>query len=219
VVACDLSDAELKDVHAIFAAMAEAGEMPPGRCTTAVNADACVLPFADASFDRAIASEVLEHIPADMHALAELARILRPGGVLAVTVPAWLSETGCWLLSDEYHAPHVPGGHVRIYREWELRSKLRAVGLRPGHAHHAHGLHTPYWWLRCAVGPANETNPLVQAYKKVLEWDIIKAPPITKLADRLMSPLLGKSLVVYSRKPDPRRPELATAGLRHGDSV
>ena len=39
--------------------------------------------------------------------------LLRPGGTMAVTVPAWLPEKVCWMLSDDFHAPAVPGGHVR----------------------------------------------------------------------------------------------------------
>ena len=71
------------------------------------------MPFPDGAFDRVIAAEVLEHIPADQAAMAEIARVLRPGGLLAVTVPAWLPERICWRLSDDYH--NVPGGHVRIF--------------------------------------------------------------------------------------------------------
>lgn len=201
VVACDYSEGELKEVRATFGAMAVAGEVSELSCTGTVNGDGVRLPFADGSFDRVIAAEVLEHIPDDQDALVELARVLRPGGTIAVTVPAWLPETICWFLSDEYHAPHVPGGHVRIYREYELRAKLRAAGLRPGAAHHAHALHSPYWWLRCAVGPADEQNILVRGYRRVLEWDIVSAPPPTRLAERLLNPVLGKSLVVYARKP------------------
>ena len=63
--------------------------------------------------------------PTTTAALAELARVLRPGGTMAVTVPTWLPEQICWTLSDEYHAPFVDGGHVRIYRAAELRAKLR----------------------------------------------------------------------------------------------
>ncbi|HEY8092231.1 MAG TPA: class I SAM-dependent methyltransferase, partial [Acidimicrobiales bacterium] len=94
VVACDFSLAELKDVRGMFAAIREdeAATLPEGAGGSATNGDATRLPFADASFDRIIASEVLEHIPDDTAAFGELARVLKPGGTLAVTVPAWLAE-------------------------------------------------------------------------------------------------------------------------------
>jgi SAM-dependent methyltransferase len=201
VVASDFAHDELLSVRATFGAMAAVGDIKEEGCTGTVRGDGTRLPFADGAFDRVIASEVLEHIPHDADAIAELARVLRPGGTLAITVPSWLPERICWALSDEYHAPHVPGGHVRIYSEAELRATLRSVGLEPGASHHAHALHSPYWWLRCAVGPTNETNPAVRAYRKLLEWDIVSAPRVTRLADRVLNPVLGKSLVVYARKP------------------
>jgi hypothetical protein len=95
----------------------------------------------------------------------------------------------------------VTGGHVRIYTEEELRAKMRAVGLRPDVSHRAHALHSPYWWLRCAVGPADDDNRLIQPYRKLLEWDIVRAPAVTRLAERLLNPVLGKSLVVYATRP------------------
>jgi SAM-dependent methyltransferase len=206
VVACDFSLAELKDVSGMFAAITdeEAATLPAPAWGGCVNGDGTKLPFADGSFDRIIASEVLEHIPDDGAAMAELARVLRPGGTIAITVPAWLSERICWALTDEYHAPFVEGGHVRIYTEPELRSKLRATGLQPGAAHHAHALHTPYWWLKCAVGVKNDANPLVKAYHQVLLWDILQTQPmgtVTRWLDRLANPVIGKSLVVYAKKP------------------
>ncbi|HEY1279739.1 MAG TPA: class I SAM-dependent methyltransferase [Acidimicrobiales bacterium] len=200
VVACDYAEAELKEVRNTFAAMAAAHEVEAADCTGTVQGDATRLPFADGSFDRVIASEVLEHIPDDEAALGELARVLRPGGTMAVTVPSFVPERICWALSDEYHAPFVDGGHVRIYREPELRRKLRDAGLTPGFAHHAHALHAPYWWLRCAVGPTNDDHPLVKGYRRVLEWDIVSAPPVTRWTDRVLNPVVGKSLVIYAGK-------------------
>jgi SAM-dependent methyltransferase len=199
VVACDLDLAELKDVRGLFGAMAEAGEIEDGG-GVAVNGDALSLPFPDATFDRIIASEVMEHIPDDAGAARELARVLRPGGTIAVTVPSWLPEQICWALTEEYHAPHVPGGHVRIYTEAALRRRLRDAGFKPGAAHHAHALHSPYWWLKCAVGTTNDEHPLVQAYLKLLIWDIAQAPFVTRFADRVLNPVLGKSLVVYAER-------------------
>ncbi|MFM8836441.1 MAG: SAM-dependent methyltransferase, partial [Actinomycetota bacterium] len=107
-------------------------------------------------------------------------------------------------LSDEYHAPFVAGGHVRIYRGGELRRKISRVGLEVGSTHKAHGLHSPYWWLRCAVGPQREDNKAVAIYKKFLEWDIISAPTITRAIDKALSPMIGKSYVVYATKPTGR---------------
>ncbi|MBU6330255.1 MAG: methyltransferase domain-containing protein [Acidobacteria bacterium] len=201
VVACDMALPELVQVVGTAEAMRAAGEIAPGSSCTSVNGDATRLPFADASFDRIIASEVMEHVPDDLAALAELTRVLRPGGTIAITIPAELPERLCWRLSEEYHAPFVTGGHVRIYAERELRDKMRDAGLQPTGSHRAHALHTPYWWLRCAVGPTNDTNPLVRRYTKFLEWDIMTAPSITRTAERILNPVLGKSLVVYGTRP------------------
>ncbi len=205
VVALDYGFGELPEVRDLFGAMVAEGEAGPAGdhpvLGAAVNGDGTRLPFPDDTFDRIICSEVLEHIPDDSAALRELFRILKPGGRLAATVPSWLPEKVCWRLSEEYHAPFVEGGHVRIFGEPELRSKMRAAGFRPGDSHHAHALHSPYWWLKCAVGPTNDDHPLVKAYHRLLVWDITKAPRTTRWTERVLNPVLGKSLVVYARKP------------------
>jgi SAM-dependent methyltransferase len=196
-VALDLSDTELKDVNVMFRAM-EADGAPPGSRGDGVCADALALPFPDASFDRVIASEVLEHIPSDEQAMSEIRRVTKPGGTVAVTVPRAGQEVVCWVLSNDYH--NTPGGHVRIYRRGQLAQRLKNAGLEPFGAGFAHALHTPYWWLRCLVGPKNETNPFVRAYKSFLEWDIITGPPLVRATERLLNPVLGKSLVLYLKK-------------------
>lgn len=225
VVAFDYSEGELRDVASMVSAMDAEGQVPSEAASTCARGDATTLPFPDGSFDRIIASEVLEHIPADETAISELARVLRPGGTMAVTVPAWLAERLCWALSDQYHAPAAVGGHVRIYRSSELRSKLRASGLRPRGSHHEHGIHAPYWWLRCAIDPNRDDHPLVRAYHKVLVWDIAGERPwsyLTRTADKVLSPLIGKSVVVYARKPvlsggDPRAGSQVSEGVGRGE--
>jgi SAM-dependent methyltransferase len=198
VVALDTDQSELDKVAAILAAMAEAGEIPAGGSGTTVLGDATRLPFPDGSFDSVIAAEVLEHLPSDQMAVNEIARVLRPGGVAAVTVPAWLPERICWRLSDAYH--NIPGGHVRIFTRRELVTKLSQSGLAVTGQHRAHALHSPYWWVKCAVGVRNDDHPLASAYHKLLVWDIMQAPAVTRIADQVLNPVLGKSLVVYADK-------------------
>jgi SAM-dependent methyltransferase len=193
VTAVDLDLAELKHVR-------DVGDADPSAQASPVNGDALRLPFPDAAFDRVIASEVMEHIGDDGAAARELARVLRPGGTIAVTVPASLPERVCWALSEEYHAPFVEGGHVRIYTADGLRAVLRGAGFRPTAAHRAHALHSPYWWLKCAVGLRNDGHRLVRAYRKLLEWDIVAAPRATRWTERALNPVLGKSLVVYATR-------------------
>jgi len=200
VVALDAGRDEVEGVAATFAAMLEAGELRTTDLHTAcVQGDALHLPFLDATFDRVICSEVLEHIPGDLEAMSELARVLRPGGTMAITVPRFLPELVNWALSDEYH--NVPGGHIRIYRRSVLEERLTSVGLRVLGHHYAHGLHSPYWWLKCLVGTTNEENWWVKNYHRLLVWDIMKAPRITRVAEALLAPVIGKSIIVYVVKP------------------
>ncbi len=198
VVAVDLAADEVLGTKATLHAMAEAGEIAPGTDVGVLRGDATRLPFVDGAFDAVLTSEVLEHVPDDVGALAEMSRVLRPGGVFAATVPSWLPEKISWMLSDDYHAPAAEGGHVRIYSATELKAKLRAAGLVVSGSHHAHALHSPYWWLRCAVGVGDEQHPLVRRYRRFLEWDIVNQPRSTAVAERVLSPVLGKSLVLYA---------------------
>ncbi|MBO0776273.1 MAG: SAM-dependent methyltransferase, partial [Actinobacteria bacterium] len=93
------------------------------------------------------------------------------------------------------------GGHVRIYTRAELEVKLARAGLVPGGHHHAHGLHSPYWWLKCVVGVHDGNHPAARAYHRLLVWDIVKRPAVTRLAEGVLNPLIGKSLVMYAAKP------------------
>jgi hypothetical protein len=113
-------------------------------------------------------------------------------------VPRWLPERVCWLLSDEYHSND--GGHVRIYRASELRDKIIGGGVELTHGHHAHALHSPFWWLKCAVGVSNDEQPMVAAYHKLLVWDLMRRPRVTRVAEALLNPLIGKSVAMYFTK-------------------
>jgi 2-polyprenyl-3-methyl-5-hydroxy-6-metoxy-1,4-benzoquinol methylase len=162
------------------------------------QADVTKLPFAEGSFDVVICSEVLEHIVDNRTAVAELVRVLKPGGDLVVTVPRFWPERICWAISSAYH--HEPGGHIRIYRKAEMTELLEAAGVRCRRIRYRHGLHAPYWWLKCIVGHKKDDFPLVKAYRKFLEWDIIRHPPLTAMMERILNPLIGKSIIFYLKK-------------------
>jgi SAM-dependent methyltransferase len=163
-----------------------------------VRGSGYTLPFATHAFDCVIISEVLEHLRDDDAALRELSRVLRPGGTLAVSVPREGPEAVCWALSRAYR--NTPGGHVRIYRRAALQEKLRAHGYRIFASHFAHALHAPFWWLRCLVG-INKPDALpVRIYHRLLVWDLMQRPAVTRIADRLLNPFIGKSIVLYAVK-------------------
>jgi len=200
VVALDAGRDEVEGVAATFAAMVEAGELSSENLhVAAVQGDALAIPFPDGTFDRVICSEVLEHIPDDIGAMRELARVLRPGGTMAITVPRFGPELINWALSDAYH--NVPGGHIRIFRKSQIKKRLTSVGMKVTSHHYAHGLHSPYWWLKCLVGTKNDQNWFVRQYHKLLVWDIVKGPRTTRYMEKVLAPLMGKSIIIYLVKP------------------
>lgn len=199
VIAFDQDAEELAEVDTLLQAMGSAGEAPKSAKAQVVVGDALALLYPDGTFDVVIASEILEHVPDDETAIAELVRVLRPGGSLAVTVPRWLPEKICWLLSDSYHANE--GGHIRIYQADELQAKVEACGALFTGSAHAHALHSPYWWLKCAVGVDNNDHPAVKTYHKLLVWDMMSKPTLTRVAETVLNPVVGKSVALYFEKP------------------
>lgn len=197
VVALDRSLDDVTSTAAVLVALGDQGEVaaPFGPLV----ADATAMPFGDGTFDVIVASEILEHLLDDRAAVDEAVRVLRVGGTLALSVPRRGPERINWMLSDAYS--EAEGGHVRIYRRRALEQLIADAGLVVvGHTYR-HGLHSPYWWLRCAVGIDREEHRLVAAYHRLLVWDIVRRPLLTRLLDAVLNPLVGKSLVLYCEKP------------------
>ncbi len=186
-------DLDFTDVQATRDAFAWA---PDARGWGVMQGDALRLPFANDTFDAVVCSEVLEHLPDYEAAVAEVARVLKPAGVFAVSVPRAWPEAICWRLSEDYR--NEPGGHVRIFKANALAKTVEAGGFREtGRRHHEHGLHSPYWWLKCALWRRRDDHPVIRAYQRFLEWDILKKPLFTRALAALADPVLGKSVVMY----------------------
>ena len=100
-----------------------------------------MLPFADASFDKLVISEVLEHVADDAAAMSEVARVLRPGGVCAITVPnadypvLWdpLNYTRERLGLGHFKDEPLSGiwtDHERLYTKREVARVVEAAGMQ-----------------------------------------------------------------------------------------
>ncbi|HVH06594.1 MAG TPA: class I SAM-dependent methyltransferase [Myxococcota bacterium] len=164
-----------------------------------LQGDAFRLPFADATFDRVICAEVMEHVHDYRAAARELARVAKPGGRIAVTIPTATSEHLYLRLGDEYF--ESPGGHIRIFAPRELAKGLAAAGLATEGVGFAHGFHTPYWMLRSAVGlPDADQFRLVRGYREFL----IRATmsPFVARVEKWLNFVCPKSLILYARKPE-----------------
>lgn len=196
-VGADLSFHDLSEARGKLNFHEQVGEHGGGVWALSV-ADVNNLPFKKNAFDLVICSEVLEHIPDHKKAVSEIMRVLKHGQNLVVSVPRYMPERICWALSDEYH--NVSRGHIRIYKKREIVSLLENSGGKVWAKHFSHSLHTPYWWIKCIAGPARNDIAIVNFYHRMLVWDLMKKPLITRFIDRILNPFIGKSLVLYLKK-------------------
>ena len=153
------------------------------------------LPFKDNAYDAVICSEVLEHLESLDNAVSEIVRVLKPGGVLAVSVPRFIPELICWKLSSEYSK--TPGGHLRIFRQKNLKQLILKESVSYTSFHWAHALHSPYWWLKCVFWGREKEHWLVIKYHQFLVWDLMQNPLLTRFLEAVLKPFIGKSLVMY----------------------
>lgn len=199
--------AAVEESERFVAYLRSRGAAEPGARLAVARGDVTALPFGSAAFDGIVCGEVLEHVDADAAAMAELARVLRPGGVLVATVPAGRGRYG-WL--DRW------AGHARRYERDELDRLATRSGLRVERLHH--------WGF--PFGAAYERliqRPVLARHARAgapptLALRLGRARPVTRALgllfalDRLCDRLpWGPSLLLVARKASARAPNALAA--------
>jgi SAM-dependent methyltransferase len=161
-----------------------------------LRGDALRFPFRTGTFDKIICAEVIEHVRDDRLGISELARILKPRGIIAITVPTTLTERIYKNLSDEYF--RTPGGHIRIVNPKEMAACMEENRLRIYAVSFAHAFHTPYWMLRCLAGLHDENARIPAAYRQFLHLSLFSHP--LRIMEKVLNYFFPKSIVLYAQK-------------------
>jgi ubiquinone/menaquinone biosynthesis C-methylase UbiE len=196
-VGLDMSLDELRAMRYMLALTQR--ERPVLATIQCVQGDGERLPFANGLFDCVICTETLEHVPDDRVVARELVRVLRPGGVLVVSVPDEHSERLLWRLSPRYRT--TPGGHVRIYRRADIARLLRESGAEPYATDFRHSLESVRWLVHSVVDREwGKPGPITRGIRWLLDTPSHRNWRALAWCDALGNRVLPKSIVLYGRK-------------------
>ena len=157
-----------------------------------VVGDAARLPFRDRAFDAVICTETLEHLPDDIAAIREIARLLRPGGTLLGAVPSHFTELLYWRLSRGYW--HTPGGHIRIYRPRDLSRRLGAAGLRVTRVRYMHFIDSLIWLRFCVTDFLRPSRP-ASGFEAAVMLAVAAERPVPGWRTRLRTAIGGSRFI------------------------
>jgi SAM-dependent methyltransferase len=193
--AIDLNQRDLNRARFLLASLTQ-GRAEPVPAALVVRGDTQRLPFRDRAFDRVICSEVLEHVDDPRATARELARVLVPGGLLAVSVPTPFTERAFRFASDDYF--NTPGGHVRVFTARRLARLGTTIGLSVADVHFEHAFHSLYWWVRGVFGLHDEEHPAIRHFRRALTYTLFS--PALARAERWLNWVIPKAMVIYFEK-------------------
>lgn len=197
-VGLDLSEEALREART---ALQQGQTATDAALASFVLGDGTRLPFREASFDSILCTETLEHVPDDAAVLSELARVLKPGGRLAVSVPDTLPEVVQRRLAP--WSGCLPGGHLRIYGRRTILQRIEQAGLRPYLKRWRHSLEAIYWILLFMI----DSSPWLQMWadRKRKDWhQRLERKPYSlfyHFFDDVGNHFVPKSVVIYAMKP------------------
>jgi SAM-dependent methyltransferase len=196
-----LPDATLLGVDLVAAGLRKAHLQVPDALL--LQADVCALPLEDACVDAALSANLLEHVPDDQRALAEIFRILRPGGRAVIVIPVNPGSYDCYdrLL-----------GHERRYARGELARKASGAGLEVLEDIHLGAPLFPAFWTVKQHNRRRHEHLRGDALEEKVKSDMERTAdsPLGRIACRLEERLLGvgvnlpfgiRGLTVLERPP------------------
>lgn len=167
-----------------------------------IEGDGRKLPYQDREFDGALALEVLEHIQETDQVLAELARVIKPGGKLVVGVPTAATERIYYRFNQDFAKMAT---HVHVFSKRGLTEKLEQAGFKIYASRGENSEYTPLWFgLALAMTPFDFTGHTIhETTWEKLYWKGFKLLEILKLRGLLESlgnHLWPRSLYLYAEK-------------------
>lgn len=163
---------------------------------TVIKGDICKLPHGKDQFSLILATDIIEHVENDSLAIRELYRVLKPGGHILITVPAFMS---LWGLQDDV------SHHKRRYRKRELKERIEDAGIRTETMYYFNYLlFAPIWAARRIINllkiraeSENDiNNPIINFLLTVIfRLDVMTA--------RIIHPPFGVSILAIITKPAP----------------
>ena len=152
---------------------------PRGLEDGGVCGSALALPFCDGAFDVVGAFDVIEHLDPEDAAVAELARVLRPGGRMLVSVPAYQ-----WAWSDF----DDQNGHHRRYTRGRAVAALERAGLEVDRSTYAFTSMFPLFALERL---ARKAKAGLRRQAPASAADVVAVPPTSAWQDRILMTLGG----------------------------
>lgn len=178
--------------------------LAPGR---GVLASLEALPFADECFDVVGAFDVVEHCPDEARALAEIVRVLRPGGRLLCSVPAY---EWAWTEHD------VRAGHHRRYTRRRLLSAVVGAGLEPLRCTHGFAGVFPFFALERASRRVRRPRSGTGSESGAGADGTQQLPHVSPLVDRVLTGLCGLEEHLLGRHDLPFGSSVFLAARRPG---
>ena len=196
VFCLDLDLDSLYRTRYTIASMMKKGDAPAGSRFLCHIGDTLNLPFKNDTFDRIICSEVMEHVNDEFQACAELSRVLKKNGRIAITVPTYISEIIYDAITYEYFTS--PGGHVRKFFPSELADIMRKNGLEVYAVDFKHSFHTIWWMIRGVVGLHNADHPITKGYHNFLVMGL--SSKFMRRCEKFFNNFFPKSVIIYAWK-------------------